>query len=67
MKIGVVDVGGGLRDIYGAGVFDFCMDNGVNFDTCAGVSAARMSLHIWQDRGEETILSIPSMLSAVNI
>jgi len=39
MKIGVVDVGGGLRDIYGAGVFDFCMDNGVNFDTCAGVSA----------------------------
>lgn len=39
MKIGVVDVGGGLRDIYGAGVFDYCMGNGINFDVCAGVSA----------------------------
>ena len=25
--IGVIDVGGGLRGIYGAGVFDFCLDN----------------------------------------
>lgn len=37
--IGVVDVGGGLRDIYGAGVFDFCMDRGISFDSCIGVSA----------------------------
>lgn len=37
--IGVVDVGGGLRGIYGAGVFDFCLDNGVRFDYCIGVSA----------------------------
>ena len=39
MKIGVIDVGGGMRASYGAGVFDWCMDNGVHFDYCAGVSA----------------------------
>ena len=27
MKTGVVDVGGGLRGIYAAGVFDGCLDN----------------------------------------
>lgn len=36
---GVIDVGGGLRDIYGAGVLDYCLDNGVAFDACTGVSA----------------------------
>ena len=39
MKIGVVDVGGGMRGIYGAGVFDRCMDEGISFDLCIGVSA----------------------------
>lgn len=39
MKIGVVDVGGGLRDIYGVGIFDFCLDNNLNFDLGIGVSA----------------------------
>lgn len=37
--IGVIDVGGGLRGIYGAGVFDRCLDNGIHFDRCIGVSA----------------------------
>ncbi|MBR2730465.1 MAG: patatin family protein [Clostridia bacterium] len=37
--IGVIDVGGGLRDIYGAGVFDRCLDDGILFDCCIGVSA----------------------------
>lgn len=37
--IGVIDVGGGLRDIYGAGVFDTCLENNINFDCCIGVSA----------------------------
>ena len=36
---GVIDVGGGTRGIYGAGVFDWCMDNGIKFDYCIGVSA----------------------------
>ena len=35
----VIDVGGGLRGIYGAGVLDTCIDEGVTFDTCYGVSA----------------------------
>ena len=38
-KIGVIDVGGGTRGIFGAGVLDFCMDNGIHFDHFVGVSA----------------------------
>lgn len=37
--IGIVDVGGGTRGIYGAGVFDRCMDEGIQFDYVIGVSA----------------------------
>lgn len=32
MKTGVVDVGGGLRGVYAAGVFDPCPDAGIRFD-----------------------------------
>lgn len=39
MKTGVVDVGGGLRGVYAAGVFDYCLDMGIQFDFCIGVSA----------------------------
>ena len=39
MKTGLVDVGGGMRDIYGAGVLDCCLDQGIRFDCCIGVSA----------------------------
>ena len=37
-KIGVIDVGGGLRGIYAAGVFDWCLENGVKFDYGIGIS-----------------------------
>jgi len=37
--IGIIDVGGGTRGVYGAGVFDYCMDNGIGFDYVIGVSA----------------------------
>ena len=37
--IGIVDVGGGLRGIFGAGVLDYCMEEGIRFDYCIGVSA----------------------------
>ncbi len=37
--LSVIDVGGGLRGIYGAGVFDRFIDEGINFDLCIGVSA----------------------------
>ena len=41
---GVVDVGGGLRGIYGAGIFDYCMDQGIEFDYGIGVSAGSANL-----------------------
>lgn len=31
-KIGIIDVGGGFRGAYAAGVFDYCLDHGVTFD-----------------------------------
>lgn len=37
--IGVVDVGGGTRGVYGAGVLDRCLELGIDFDLCVGVSA----------------------------
>ena len=37
--IGIVDVGGGTRGIFGAGVLDRCMDEGIVFDLFIGVSA----------------------------
>lgn len=39
MKTGIVDVGGGLRGVYAAGLFDYCLDMGIQFDFCIGVSA----------------------------
>ena len=50
---GVIDVGGGLRGIYGAGVFDYCLDHGIQFDYCIGVSAgsANIASYLGQQRG----------------
>ena len=44
MKTGVIDVGGGMRDIYGCGVFDHFMDEGIRFDYCIGVSAGSANI-----------------------
>ncbi len=44
MKIGVVDVGGGLRGIYAVGVLDYCMDQNIRFDLGIGVSAGSANL-----------------------
>ncbi len=44
MKIGVVDVGGGLRGVYAAGVLDYCMDQSIRFDLGIGVSAGSANL-----------------------
>ena len=44
MKIGVVDVGGGMRGIYAAGVFDRCLEQGIQFDVCVGVSAGAANI-----------------------
>lgn len=39
MKTGIIDVGGGLRGSFGAGVLDRCLDDHVEFDYGIGVSA----------------------------
>ena len=39
MKTGIIDVGGGMRDIYGAGILDGCLDLNISFDYGIGVSA----------------------------
>ncbi|MBQ9966358.1 MAG: patatin family protein [Clostridia bacterium] len=39
MKTALIDVGGGLRGVYGTGVLDKCLDLGIVFDYCIGVSA----------------------------
>ena len=44
MKLGLVDVGGGMRAIYGAGVLDYCLDHGISFDFCVGVSAGSANI-----------------------
>ena len=41
---GIIDVGGGMRDIYGAGVLDCFIDNNITFDVCIGVSAGSANL-----------------------
>ena len=43
-KIGVIDVGGGLRGVYAAGVLDYCLDNDIQFDLGIGVSAGSANL-----------------------
>lgn len=44
MKTCLIDVGGGLRGVYGAAVMDKCMDLGIVFDGCIGVSAGAANL-----------------------
>ncbi len=44
LRIGVIDVGGGLRSAYGAGVLDWCLDHGVRFGYGLGVSAGAANI-----------------------
>jgi predicted patatin/cPLA2 family phospholipase len=41
---GLIDVGGGMRDIYGAGVVDQCLADGVKFDRVYGISAGSANI-----------------------
>lgn len=52
-KAGIIDVGGGMRGIYAAGVFDKCLDDGVIFDLAIGISAgsANISSYVSGQRG----------------
>ncbi len=40
----IIDVGGGFRAIFGAGVLDRCLEEGIAFDHCYGVSAGSANL-----------------------
>lgn len=44
MRYGVIDVGGGFRGIYAAGVLDQCLDDGIRFDVGIGVSAGSANI-----------------------
>lgn len=43
-KIGIVDVGGGYRGVYAAGIMDRCMQMGLWFDLGIGVSAGSANI-----------------------
>ncbi len=51
--VGLIDVGGGMRDAYGAGVLDYCMDHKLRFRYCIGVSAgsANIASYVSGQRG----------------
>lgn len=57
MITGIVDVGGGLRGIYAAGILDYCMVHKIQFDCCIGVSAgsANMAAYLAGQQGRNYI------------
>lgn len=70
---GIVDVGGGMRGVFGCGVTDFLLDNGITFDYCLGVSAgsANLASYVSRQRGRNyryyTKYSLrPEYMSAFN-
>lgn len=50
---GIIDVGGGMKCAYSAGLYDYFLDNGIEFDYYLGVSAGGMNLlsYIAGERG----------------
>ena len=44
MKLGLIDVGGGMRGTFAAGILEYCLENNINFDCCIGVSAGSNNL-----------------------
>ena len=50
VRIGVIDVGGGLRGAFAAGVLEFCAQNAIDFDVCFGISAGSANLTSYLSR-----------------
>ena len=52
-KIGIIDVGGGYKDIFGTGVFDYLLDENISVDYTIGVSAGsgNITCYISKQRG----------------
>lgn len=44
MKIGLIDLGGGMRGTYATGILEYCTKNNIKFDCCIGVSAGSSNL-----------------------
>lgn len=42
--IGIIDVGGGMRAVYGTGALDYLMEHGVEFDYGIGISAGSANI-----------------------
>ena len=66
---GIVDVGGGNKDAFGAGVFDYLMDHSIYFDCCVGVSAgsANCASYVSRQRGRNLIFYTKYNLSKKSI
>lgn len=41
---GIIDVGGGMRGAYTAGIYDYFIDNKIEFDYCLGISAGSANM-----------------------
>lgn len=56
-KIGIIDVGGGMRGIYGAGVFDYLIDKKIELDYAIGVSAgsANIASYLSKQKGRNKV------------
>lgn len=68
MKTGVIDVGGGLRDIYGAGVLDYCLDENIFLVTASAYRrAAPTSFPFWPGKKKEIAFFIWTIPSVKNI
>lgn len=48
--IGIIDVGGGMKAVYSAGILDYCLDNKIYFDYALGVSAGSGNLGTYTAR-----------------
>lgn len=51
--LGIIDTGGGMRDVYGCGIFDYFLDKKIDIRYCLGVSAgsANIASYLARQRG----------------
>jgi predicted patatin/cPLA2 family phospholipase len=56
LKTGIIDIGGGLKGVYSAGIYDNLIDRGIKFDYYLGVSAgaANLSSYMAGQRGRNS-------------
>ncbi len=54
---GIIDVGGGMRGAYTAGIYDYFIDHNIQFDYCIGISAgsANMCNYLSGQRGRNIL------------